>query len=279
MTRDTAAVPRHHGRRTTESPPMPADAAKPPRLAVLIDAENASPKIAEALFTEIATLGEASARRIYGDFASAQIQGWTRVLARFAIQPQQNFANTKGKNSGDIALVIDAMDLLHSGRFDGFCLVSSDADFTRLASRIREEGVDVYGFGERKTPESFRQACTRFIYTENLAGRTAAEQDEGGEDEVPAGGRRGRKAAAGGGSGARKPVEAARLIAAVMADMDEDEAGWVQAGGLANRLRNAYPDFDQRTYGHAKLSDLIRATGRFDVETGAGGQMRVRDKA
>lgn len=258
---------------------MPADAAKPPRLAVLIDAENASPKIAEALFTEIATLGEASARRIYGDFASAQIQGWTRVLARFAIQPQQNFANTKGKNSGDIALVIDAMDLLHSGRFDGFCLVSSDADFTRLASRIREEGVDVYGFGERKTPESFRQACTRFIYTENLAGRTAAEQDEGGEDEVPAGGRRGRKAAAGGGSGARKPVEAARLIAAVMADMDEDEAGWVQAGGLANRLRNAYPDFDQRTYGHAKLSDLIRATGRFDVETGPGGQMRVRDKA
>ena len=140
-----------------------------PRLAVLIDAENASPKIAEALFTEIAALGEASARRIYGDFASPQIAGWTKVLARFAIQPQQNFANTKGKNSGDIALVIDAMDLLHSGRFDGFCLVSSDADFTRLASRIREEGVDVYGFGEQKTPESFRQACTRFIYTENLS--------------------------------------------------------------------------------------------------------------
>ena len=141
---------------------------KAPRLAVLIDAENASARIAEALFSEIATLGEASARRIYGDFASPQIAGWTRVLARFAIQPQQNFANTKGKNSGDIALVIDAMDLLHSGRFDGFCLVSSDADFTRLAARIREEGVDVYGFGEQKTPESFRQACTRFIYTENL---------------------------------------------------------------------------------------------------------------
>jgi len=255
---------------------MPADAAKPPRLAVLIDAENASPKIAEALFTEIATLGEASARRIYGDFASAQIQGWTRVLARFAIQPQQNFANTKGKNSGDIALVIDAMDLLHSGRFDGFCLVSSDADFTRLASRIREEGIDVYGFGERKTPESFRQACTRFIYTENLTGRTAAEQDA---EPAPAGERGGRKAAAAEAAGARKPAEAARLIASVIADMDEDGDGWVQAGGLANRLRNAYPDFDQRTYGHAKLSDLIRATGRFDVETGPGGQMRVRDKA
>ncbi|SFS52723.1 NYN domain-containing protein [Brevundimonas viscosa] len=264
---------------------MPADPAKAPRLAVLIDAENASPKIAEALFTEIATLGEASARRIYGDFASAQIQGWTRVLARFAIQPQQNFANTKGKNSGDIALVIDAMDLLHSGRFDGFCLVSSDADFTRLASRIREEGVDVYGFGERKTPESFRQACTRFIYTENLSLPAAETTDEAA---APKRGRRGaagpassaaRSEPAAAAAGKRPPSEAARLIATVIADMDEDGDGWVNAGGIANRLRNAYPDFDQRTYGYAKLSDLIRATGRFDVQTGSGGQMRVRDKA
>lgn len=250
--------------------------SKAPRLAVLIDAENASARIAEALFTEIATLGEASARRIYGDFASNQLMGWTKVLARFAIQPQQNFANTKGKNSGDIALVIDGMDLLHSGRFDGFCLVSSDADFTRLASRIREEGVDVYGFGERKTPESFRQACTRFIYTENLTAPAA-------EETAPAAG--GRAAAATTASapaapGKRKPVEAARLIATVIADMDEDGDGWVTVSGLGDRLRNAYPDFDQRTYGHAKLSDLIRATGRFEVQTGAaGGAMRIRDKA
>jgi hypothetical protein len=252
--------------------------SKAPRLAVLIDAENASARIAEALFTEIATLGEASARRIYGDFASAQLGGWTKVLARYAIQPQQNFANTKGKNSGDIALVIDGMDLLHSGRFDGFCLVSSDADFTRLASRIREEGVDVYGFGERKTPESFRQACTRFIYTENLSSPVAEEA------AAPAGGGRAAVAAASASapaaSGKRKPVEAARLIATVIADMDEDGDGWVTVSGLGDRLRNAYPDFDQRTYGHAKLSDLIRATGRFDVQTGAaGGAMRIRDKA
>lgn len=240
--------------------------ARAPRLAVLIDAENASHRIAEALFTEIAALGEASARRIYGDFASPQIAGWTKVLARFAIQPQQNFANTKGKNSGDIALVIDAMDLLHSGRFDGFCLVSSDADFTRLASRIREEGVDVYGFGEQKTPESFRQACTRFIYTENLS--VPAEAD-GGEAKTS------RRAHA---ESRRKPAEAARLIASVIADMDEDGDGWVAVGGIGNRLRNAYPDFDQRTYGHAKLSDLIRATGRFDIQTRGGG-MRIRDKA
>ena len=239
---------------------------KAPRLAVLIDAENASARIAEALFNEIATLGEASARRIYGDFASPQIAGWTRVLARFAIQPQQNFANTKGKNSGDIALVIDAMDLLHSGRFDGFCLVSSDADFTRLAARIREEGVDVYGFGEQKTPESFRQACTRFIYTENLI--APAPVDAGAKSpvvEAPA--------------TKRKPSEAARLIAAIIADMDEDGDGWVAVGGIGNRLRNAHPDFDQRTYGYAKLSDLIRATGRFEVETGERGAMRIRDRA
>ncbi|MBX9460352.1 MAG: NYN domain-containing protein [Brevundimonas sp.] len=133
--------------------------------------------MAEALFTEIATLGEASARRIYGDFASAQIQGWTRVLARFAIQPQQNFANTKGKElrrhrprhrrHGPAGIRAASTASASS---------SSDADFTRLASRIREEGVDVYGFGERKTPESFRQACTRFIYTENLTGRAVLRQ-------------------------------------------------------------------------------------------------------
>lgn len=240
---------------------------KAPRLAVLIDAENASHRIAEALFAEIATLGEASARRIYGDFASPQIAGWTKVLARFAIQPQQNFANTKGKNSGDIALVIDAMDLLHSGRFDGFCLVSSDADFTRLAARIREEGVDVYGFGEQKTPESFRQACTRFIYTENLS--APAEIDNGAA----------KSPAVAASAAKRKPSEAARLIAAIIADMDEDADGWVAVSGIGNRLRNAYPDFDQRTYGYAKLSDLIRATGRFEVETGERGAMRIRDRA
>lgn len=238
---------------------------KPARLAVLIDAENASPRIAEALFTEIATLGEASARRVYGDFSSAQIAGWTKVLARWAIQPQQNFANTKGKNSGDIALVIDAMDLLHSGRFDGFCLVSSDSDFTRLAARIREEGVDVYGFGEQKTPESFRQACTRFIYTENLTGRGGGGDDS--EEPTPAP------------VAEKKPSDAVRLIAAAIADMDEDGDGWVNIGGIGNRLRNAYPDFDQRTYGYAKLSDLIRATGRFEVETTAPGGMRIRDRA
>ena len=240
---------------------MPAE-VKTPLLAVLIDAENASAKIADALFKEIATIGEAAARRIYGDFSSPQMRSWTEVLARYAIQPQQNFANTKGKNAGDISLVIDAMDLLHSGRFDGFCLVSSDSDFTRLASRIREHGADVFGFGEHKTPESFRQACTRFIYTENLTANIDA----------------GPVAAASQAQPKRNPAKAAPLIEEAIAGMD-DEDGWVTLGAIGSHLRNAYPDFDQRTYGYAKLSDLIRALGEFDVQTSEqGGPVRIRRK-
>src|SRR6201997_2543390 len=157
-----------------------------PRLAVLIDADNTSPRIAAGLFEEIATLGEASVRRIYGDFSSPRLKPWAEILQRYAIDPYQQFAYTSGKNASDIALVIDAMDLLHTGRFDGFCLVSSDSDFTRLASRLREEGADVYGFGAHKTPEAFRQACRRFIYTENLLPEAeASSAAPGGAPAVP----------------------------------------------------------------------------------------------
>lgn len=235
---------------------LPSGSTRVPRLAVLIDGENASARIAEALFTEIATMGEASARRIYGDSASPALKGWVEVLPRWAIQWQQNFQNTKGKNSGDIALVIDAMDLMHSGRFDGFCLVSSDSDFTRLAARIREQGLPVYGFGERKTPESFRQACTRFIYIDNLMAPTSEISQQNQR---------------------REPVEAVKLIAAAIADMDEDGDGWVTLGGVGSRLRNAYPDFDTRTYGRAKLSDLIRAVPHaLEIRTHEGRVPMVR---
>jgi hypothetical protein len=139
-----------------------------PRFAVLIDADNTSPQIAGGLFEEVAKFGEASVRRIYGDFSNQRLKPWTDILQKYAIDPYQQFAYTKGKNASDIALVIDAMDLLHSGRLDGFCLVSSDSDFTRLASRLREQGADVYGFGKQGTPQSFRQACHRFICIENL---------------------------------------------------------------------------------------------------------------
>ena len=134
-----------------------ADETRLRRFAVLIDAENTSPRIAAGLFDEVAKFGEASVRRIYGDFSNQRLKSWTEILPKFAIDPYQQFAYTSGKNASDIAMVIDAMDLLHSGRLDGFCLVSSDSDFTRLASRLREQGADVYGFGEQKTPESLRR--------------------------------------------------------------------------------------------------------------------------
>src|SRR6185369_12084839 len=155
---------------------MPSE-ARSNRLAVLIDADNASAKIVDGLFEEIAKLGEASVRNIYGDFSSPRSRAWADVLSKYAIIPRQQFAYTTGKNASDITLVIEAMDLLHTGRFDGFCLVSSGSDFTRLAARIREQGVDVFGFGEHKTPESFRQACRRFVYTEYLLAGAANSRD------------------------------------------------------------------------------------------------------
>src|SRR6266571_2042970 len=138
------------------------------KLAVLIDADNAQPAITEGLLAEVAKYGTAHVKRAYGAWTGTSLKGWKDHLLAQSIQPIQQFAYTSGKNASDIALVIDAMDLLYSGRFDGFCLVSSDSDFTRLAARIREQGTDVFGFGAQKTPESFRQACRRFIYTENL---------------------------------------------------------------------------------------------------------------
>lgn len=227
------------------------------RLAVLIDADNTSSKIADGLFEEIARLGEASVRRIYGDFASARSRGWIETLTRHAIIPQQQFAYTTGKNASDITLVIDAMDLLLSGRFDGFCLVSSDSDFTRLASRIREQGVDVYGFGEQKTPESFRQACRRFIYTENIGVQASSD----GETKPVA--------------SLKSPSAAVPIIRRVLADIDSED-GWVALSALGTQLSNLKSDFDSRTYGSSKLSDLIRKTGVFDVDQSDGKAMRIR---
>jgi len=235
-----------------------ANENKAQRLAVLIDADNASAKIVDGLFEEIAKIGEASVRRIYGDFSGTRSKGWADVLAKYAIIPQQQFAYTIGKNASDITLVIDAMDLLHSGRFDGFCLVSSDSDFTRLAARIREEGVDVYGFGEQKTPESFRQACRRFIYTENLVPQEPA------------------KAGTAQTTRALEPLQnAADLIRRVVGEM-ESEGGWVNFSGLGSQIQNLAPDFDPRTFGYRKLSDLVRSLTAFELKQIDGGHLRLR---
>jgi uncharacterized LabA/DUF88 family protein len=239
-----------------------ADESRLRRFAVLIDADNTSPRIVAGLFEEIAKFGEASVRRIYGDFSSPRLKSWADVLQKYAIDPYQQFAYTSGKNASDIALVIDAMDLLHSRRFDGFCLVSSDSDFTRLASRLREEGADVYGFGARKTPESFRQACRRFIYTENLILEAVPVTREPGPAPATA-----------------HPTDAAVAILNKAISQMETEDGWIGLRAVGQRLANVASDFDPRTYGFRKLSDLVRQSGAFEIDESEGRTMRIRPKA
>jgi len=233
---------------------------RPERLAVLIDADNISHQIADALFEEVAKIGEAAVRRIYGDFSKPQLAGWAKTLPNHAIIPSQNFANTTGKNATDIALVIDAMDLVHSGRFDGFCLVSSDSDFTRLASRIREQGLHVYGFGKQQTPESLRKACHRFIYVENLGnpdiGLEPADQAKPAKSLL-------------------QPGKARLLIDKAITQLDA-EGGWVALGGVGSYLLKLAPDFDPRSYGFAKLSGLVNKVGGYQVETRDSGGVWVR---
>ncbi len=234
---------------------MPRDT---PLLAVLIDADNTSPKYTQAIFDEIATLGEASVRRCYGDFSSQQMSGWSKVQAEYGLVPHHQPANTVGKNASDIALVIDAMDLLHSGRFDGFVLVSSDSDFTRLASRVREQGLDVFGMGQMKTPEAFRKACKRFIFLENLvSGATSAETPNA---KPPA----------------KKSLTQARDLILKAMDAIDQEEDWYALGPLGQFIAAANPDFDTRSYGKRKLSDLVASLKMLETRTGEGNQILVR---
>lgn len=223
------------------------------KLALLIDADNARPSVTEGLLAEVAKYGTAHVKRAYGDWTGTNLKGWKDHLLAQSIQPIQQFAYTTGKNATDAAMVIDAMDLLYSGRFDGFCLVSSDSDFTRLASRLRESGLTVYGFGERKTPKPFVAACDKFIYIENLNHpESTAEQAD-----AP---RRSSTAA----QLKRDAALVNQLRNAVEAASDED--GWAPLASVGHILTHQSPDFDSRTYGYAKLSDLIGATGLFEVD-------------
>jgi uncharacterized LabA/DUF88 family protein len=241
-----------------------------PRLCVLIDADNIPAGYADAIFEEIAALGEASVRRIYGDWSAQRLAGWARKIAGYGMVPDQQFSNTKGKNASDIGLVIAAMDFLHSGLFDGFVLVSSDSDFTRLAARVREQGLDVYGIGEKKTPEAFRMACKRFIYVENLgAEQPAAKSDDPVPVPVEPAPKPGVKDA---------PAKAIPYIIAAMRAIDP-EGEWFTLGQIGQFITQANPDFDTRTYGVPKLSDLIRKISRFEVRKGPSGQLQARDLA
>ncbi|KXO84945.1 NYN domain-containing protein [Stutzerimonas stutzeri] len=252
----------------------PSSANKQKHLAVLIDADNAPAAIVESLFEEIAKYGVASVKRIYGDWTKPNLGSWKKVLLDHSIQPIQQFAYTSGKNATDSSLIIDAMDLLYTRRFDGFCLVSSDSDFTRLAARIREEGLTVYGFGEQKTPSPFVSACDKFIYTEILRADAAKASVEPPTPEKLA------AAAAQVEEGAARPArtsdkgEAIKcqqvpvdFIAKILDDLTEED-DWIQLGTLGQNISKLRPAFDPRLYGCRKLSDLIAGQPkRFDLES------------
>ena len=229
-------------------------------LAVLIDADNTSAKHAQAIFDEIVKLGEANVRRIYGDFSGSRLSGWNKAIQSLAILQHQQRSNSKGKNASDIALVIDAMDLMYKRTLDGVVLVSSDSDFTRLAQRLREEGLEVYGFGERKAVEAFRNACNRFIYVENLT-EAGTEKDSGEENT---------------GKGTERPSKAVKIIATAIEGSDDD--GWANLSDVGKRILALVPDFDPRSYGCRNLSTLVEESGGFEISKGSSGAVRIRRK-
>lgn len=223
------------------------------RLAVLIDADNASTSHLEALMNEIATLGRASVRRAYGDWTKPQLASWKSVLLPHSIQPMQQFAYTSGKNATDSSLIIDAMDLLYTERFDGFCLISSDSDYTRLAQRIREQGLMVYGFGKQHTPRPFMQACDRFTYLEIFE-----EQNKNSDvDFYDSADMLFSK------DNQFKPMDVAiALVKNAIATM-ADEHGWANIAPVKNYILKVEPDFDARLFHYDKFSDFLKAYPRY----------------
>ena len=232
---------------------------KPPLLAVLIDADNIPARYAEAILKEITSFGEPALRRVYGDWSSDRLKPWADKVLALGLVAHQETANTKGKNASDIGLVIDAMDILHSGRFDGFVLVSSDSDFTRLASRIREQGLDVIGIGEAKAPVSLRNVCNRFVLIENIV-------------EEPAASPRGKTES--GNAAKLPPKQATDLILRAMEKIDQEDE-WNTLGQIGQFITADNPDFDTRTYGKRKLSDLVRELKRFETKR-VGNQLHIR---
>jgi uncharacterized protein (TIGR00288 family) len=230
------------------------------RLAVLIDADNTSPRLIKEMFEELAGYGTITVKRAYGDWTNPHLGGWRDILLGNAISPQQQFAYTHGKNATDSAVIIDAMDLLYSGHVDGFAIVSSDSDFTPLATRLRESGKRVIGVGQRKTPKAFVEACEKFVFLEVLAGDTAATDQV--KDDQP------------------RPLQSVLTKALNKVDTDDDD--WASLGALGNHLNRTDPSFDSRSYGFGRLSDLVKAQPFVETKTVTGaagrGQLWVRLK-
>jgi uncharacterized LabA/DUF88 family protein len=231
-------------------------------LAVLIDADNAEAAACEELLVEISRYGKASIKRAYGNWTTSNLQGWKDVLHKLAVQPIQQFSYTCGKNSTDSALIIDAMDILYAGNLDGFCLVSSDSDFTRLATSIKEAGLTVYGFGKKHTPEAFVAACDKFVYTEILR-----EQPEPAKKEEVV---------------AALPKLKPMMLKALEATARED--GWASLSALGSQLTRNHPDFDSCNYNESKLGELMRKQAYLEMKEVAVGdgpgpvQLYVRKK-
>ncbi|QWZ07738.1 NYN domain-containing protein [Nocardioides panacis] len=248
-------------------PPAPDSS----RLAVLIDGDNTTPTIIEALLAEIAKYGSATVKRAYGDWTTSSLRGWKEAINAHAIQPMQQFAYTTGKNATDSAMIIDAMDLLYTGNLDGFCLVTSDSDFTKLASRLRESGKTVYGFGEPRTPQALVAACDKFVYLDVLRRPdkpTKEPSDEGAADTAPS------RAS---GSELRRDAKLVRLLREGI-DAASDDDGWANLGGVGSYVAKQAPDFDSRNWGYAKLVDLVTAIDLFEVKRSAGQGPRVRER-
>jgi len=224
------------------------------RLAIFFDCENISPKYVEALMGELASEGEAIIKRAYGDWSSNHLKNWKKTMNELVIQPIQQFSYTQGKNSSDAALIIDAMDLLYSGKFDAFAIVSSDSDFTPLASRLKESQIHVYGVGEKKTPSSFKNACDDFIYVEVLR-ELDAEDDESKSPKAKAKTKT---------KDIKNDTKLINLLRNAMEDC-ADEDGWAALAECGGLIKKQLPDFDPRNYGYTKLSTLIQDTNLFEM--------------
>lgn len=242
------------------------------RLAVLIDADNIPYGNVKGMLEEVAKYGTPTFKRIYGDWTKPTIAGWKSVLLENAITPVQQYSYTRGKNSTDSAMIIDAMDILYSGKVDGFCLVSSDSDFTRLATRLREAGMKVFGIGERKTPSPFIVACDKFIYIEILGAQPVITEHPSANKK------RGKPAVA-----KKKSEEndsqvqirkAKRLISSSITDL-ADENGWAYLGDVGNLILKKQPDFDPRNFGFVKLTPLIRSLD-FEIDERDSGQGGIK---
>jgi Fe-S-cluster formation regulator IscX/YfhJ len=240
------------------------DTSKDLRLAVLIDADNIPYRLISGILEEIAKYGAPTFKRIYADWTKPHVSGWKSVLLDHAITPVQQYSYTTGKNSSDSALIIDAMDILYTGRVDGFCVVSSDSDFTRLATRLREAGMKVFGMGEQKTPSPFRAACDKFIYIEIL------DQPETGPKQIKLSDLRKKEKVI-----SKVDKNLVSLITSSINDI-ADENGWAFLGELGNLLLKKRPDFDPRNYGFEKLLLLIKSLGYYEIDERETGRKNVK---